>query len=183
MSREVRLHAIISAFLLLRFAFCACFGMTSSGLRKSLDIVAAIEAAKGTIVLLAGFGLLRLLHRDLHAWSSEIVEHLHLNPARKYPHIFIDLFSSLTDQRLWLMAGMALLYSTIRFAEAYGLWKQKAWAEWLALVGGCIYLPPEAYAIYKKATFIHVSALVVNLVIVLLVAKVLLQKRKTKQTH
>lgn len=157
--------------------------MTSSGLRKSLDVVAAIEAAKGAIVLLAGFGLLGLLHRDLHVWSSEIVEHLHLNPARKYPHIFIDLFSSFTDQRLWLMAGMALLYSTIRFAEAYGLWKQKAWAEWLALVGGCIYLPPEVYAIYQKATFIHVSALVVNLVIVLLVAKVLLQKRKNRQSQ
>lgn len=156
--------------------------MTSSGLRKSLDVVAAIEAAKGAIVLLAGFGLLGLLHRDLHVWSSEIVEHLHLNPARKYPHIFIDLMSSLNDRRLWLMAGMALLYSTIRFAEAYGLWKQKTWAEWLALLGGCIYLPFEVYEIFRKPSFIHVSALVVNLVIVLLMAKVLLQKQYHSHT-
>ena len=155
--------------------------MTSSGLRKSLDIVAALEAAKGTIVLLAGFGLLGLLHRDLHALSGDIVAHLHLNPAKKYPHIFIDLFSSLNDQRLWLMAGMALLYSTIRLVEAYGLWKQKTWAEWLALLGGCIYLPLEVYEIWRKASFLHISALVVNLVIVLLVAKVLLQKRQPKQ--
>lgn len=151
--------------------------MTSSGLRKSLDVVAAIEAAKGTIVLLAGFGLLGLLHKDLHALSGDIVAHLHMNPARKYPHIFIDLMSSLNDRRLWLMSGMALLYSTIRFAEAYGLWKQKTWAEWLALVGGCIYLPFEVYEVFKKPSFIHVSALVVNLVIVLLMAKVLLQRR------
>jgi len=151
--------------------------MTSSGLRKSLDVVAAIEAAKGTIVLLAGFGLLGLLHKDLHALSGDIVAHLHMDPARKYPHIFIDLMSSLNDRRLWLMSGMALLYSTIRFAEAYGLWKQKTWAEWLALVGGCIYLPFEVYEVFKKPSFIHVSALVVNLVIVLLMAKVLLQRR------
>ena len=154
--------------------------MTSSGLRKSLDLVAVLEAAKGTIVLLAGFGLLGLRHRDLHALSGDIVAHLHLNPAKKYPHIFIDLFSSLNDQRLWLMAGMALLYSTIRLVEAYGLWKQKSWAEWLALVGGCIYLPLEVYEIWRKATVLHISALVVNLVIVLLVAKVLLQKRQQK---
>lgn len=151
--------------------------MTSSGLRKSLDVVAAIEAAKGTIVLLAGFGLLGLLHKDLHALSGDIVAHLHMDPARKYPHIFIDLMSSLNDRRLWLMSGMALLYSTIRFAEAYGLWKQKTWAEWLALVGGCIYLPFEVYEVFKKPSLIHVSALVVNLVIVLLMAKVLLQRR------
>ncbi len=155
--------------------------MTSSGLRKSRDVVAALEAAKGTVVLLAGFGLLGLLHRDLHVLSSKIVMHLHLNPARKYPHIFIDLMSSLNDQRLWFMAGMAVLYSTIRFVEAYGLWKQKTWAEWLALVGGCIYLPAEVYEIAKKVTVIHVSALVVNLVVVLLMAKVLLQKRQKKQ--
>ena len=157
--------------------------MTSSGLRKSLDIVAALEAAKGTIVLLAGFGLLGLLHRDLHALSSDIVAHLHLNPAKKYPRIFIDLFSSLNDQRMWMMAGFALLYSTIRFVEAYGLWKQKTWAEWLALVGGCIYLPLEVYEIWRKVTVVHVSALVVNLVIVLLMAKVLLQKRQQKQAQ
>ncbi len=45
--------------------------MTSSGLRKSLDIVAAIEAAKGAIVLLVGFGLLGLLHRDLPALGGD----------------------------------------------------------------------------------------------------------------
>lgn len=157
--------------------------MTSSGLRKSLDVVAAIEAAKGSLVLLAGFGLLGLLHRDLHALSGEIVAHLHMDPARKYPHIFIDLMSSLNDHKLWLMAGMALLYSTIRFVEAYGLWKQKTWAEWLALVGGCIYLPAEIYEIARKITVIHVGALVVNLVVVLLMAKVLLQKRRKKQAQ
>lgn len=151
--------------------------MTSSGLRKSLDIVAAIEAAKGVIVLLAGFGLLGLLHRDLHALGEELVAQLHLNPAKKYPRIFTDLMSSLNDTRLWSLAGMALLYSTIRLVEAYGLWKQKTWAEWLALAGACIYLPFEVYEIYVKVTAVRVSALVFNLLIVLLMTRVLLQKR------
>ncbi|WP_395748446.1 DUF2127 domain-containing protein [Prosthecobacter sp.] len=157
--------------------------MTPSRLRKSLDVVAALEAAKGIVVLLAGFGLLGLLHRDLHELSGQIVRQMHLNPARKYPHIFMDLMDKLNDHRLWMMAGMALLYSTIRLVEAYGLWKQKTWAEWLALLGGCIYLPLEVYAIYRKVTFVHVSALVVNLVIVLLMGAVLLQKRRKKQAQ
>ncbi|WP_395747362.1 DUF2127 domain-containing protein [Prosthecobacter sp.] len=152
--------------------------MTSSGLRKSLDIVAAIEAAKGTAVLLAGFGLLGLLHRDLHALGEELVVQFHLNPARKYPHIFMDLMSSLNDTRLWSLAGMALLYSSLRLVEAYGLWKQKTWAEWLALAGACIYLPFEVYEIYAKVTWVRVSALVFNLLIVLLMTRVLLQKRR-----
>lgn len=152
--------------------------MTSSSLRKSLDIVAAIEAAKALVVLLCGFGLLGLLHRNLHALGEELVTTLHLNPAKKYPHIFIDLMSSLNDTRLWSLAGLALLYSTIRFVEAYGLWRQKTWAEWLALAGGCIYLPIEVYEIYAKVTVVRVSALVFNLLIVLLMTRVLLQKRR-----
>lgn len=152
--------------------------MTPSGLRKSVDIVAAIEAAKAVVVLLAGFGLLGLLHRDLHALGEELVAQLHLNPAKKYPHIFIDLMTSLNDTRLWSLAGMALLYSTIRFVEAYGLWRQKTWAEWLALAGACIYLPFEVYEIYAKVTVVRVSALLFNLLIVLLMTRVLMQKRK-----
>jgi uncharacterized membrane protein (DUF2068 family) len=157
--------------------------MTSSSLRKSVDLVAAIEAAKAIIVLLAGFGLLGLLHRDLHALGEELVATLHLNAARKYPHIFIDLMSSLNDTRLWSLADLALLYSTIRLVEAYGLWKQKTWAEWLALAGGCIYLPFEVYEIYVKVTVVRVSALVFNLLIVLLMTFVLLQKRKNAHSN
>lgn len=55
---------------------------------------------------------------------------------------------------------------------AYSLWKQKTWAAWLAIAGGCIYQPIEVYENYAKVTVVRVSALVFNLLIVLL------QKRK-----
>ncbi len=89
--------------------------------------------------------------------------------------------SSLIDTRLWSLAGLALLYSTIRFVEAYGLWRQKTWAEWLALAGGCIYLPFEVYEIYAKVTVVRVSALVFNLLIVMLMTGVLVQKRRNSK--
>lgn len=155
--------------------------MTPSALRKSLDVVAAIEAAKGIVVLLAGLGLLGLRHRDLHALSGEWVVRLHLNPDDKYPHIFINLFSSLSDRRLWLLAGLALLYAIIRLVEAYGLWRQKTWAEWLALAGACLYLPFEAREIYLQVSPFPVAALAVNLMIVLLMGRVLWQKHQSRQ--
>lgn len=154
--------------------------MTRSDMRKSLDVVAAIEAAKGVIVLLAGFGLLGLLHRDLHALGDEVVAHLHLNPAKKYPRVFLDLIGSLNDRRLWFLACMALFYSTLRFFEAYGLWHGRSWAEWLALVGAGIYLPIEIYELAAQITIIRVSALVFNLLVLLLMGRVLWQKRENK---
>ena len=153
--------------------------MTPSGTRKTLDVVATIEAAKGTIVLLAGFGALGLLHRDLHALAGEVVAHLHLNPAKHHPRIFIDLLSSLTDRKLWFLAGMAFLYAMVRFVEAYGLWRGRAWAEWLALAGAGIYVPLEIYEVGVRVSVIHVAALAINLLVVFLMGWVLLQKRPT----
>ena len=105
------------------------------------------EAAKGALVLAAGFGLLSLLHRDLQALAERLVQHSHLNPAHHYPQIFIQAASRMNDARLVALAGLAFLYSTLRFVEAYGLWRMRPWAEWLAIVAGSAYLPVEVYEI------------------------------------
>jgi hypothetical protein len=47
--------------------------------------VAAFEAAKGLLVLAAGFGLLSLLHKDVQVLAERFVDRLHLNPAKRYP--------------------------------------------------------------------------------------------------
>ena len=152
--------------------------MTTSGIQKSISTVAIIEAAKGALVLVAGFGLLELLHKDAHAISCELVSRLHLNPAQGYPRIFIDLSAGVTDGRLWFFAAMAVIYALLRFTEAYGLWKDRIWANWLALASGAIYLPLEIYDVVVKTSFIRVSALIANLVVVGIVAIRLKQKGK-----
>lgn len=152
--------------------------MTSTALRKSLGAVAAVEAAKGAIVLLVGFGLLGMMHEDLHAWGVKMVAHLHLNPAKKYPRIFLDALASLDDRRLWMMAGLALLYSIIRFAEAYGLWRGRTWAEWLALIGAGIYLPFEVYEICTARSWLALVAFIFNLLIVWLAGRALWLKQR-----
>jgi uncharacterized membrane protein (DUF2068 family) len=141
--------------------------------RRAVRLVAVFEAAKGLLVLLAGFGLLALLHRDVGAVANRLVAHLHLNPSRKYPQIFIDLASRATDERLWMFAGFAAVYATFRLVEAYGLWRERAWAEWVALVGGMIYLPIEIYGLAEKFTWLRVGTFLANVLIVALMAQVL----------
>jgi uncharacterized membrane protein (DUF2068 family) len=133
---------------------------------RGIRAVALVEAAKAILVLLAGFGLLALIHRDVHALAEKLFEHMHLNPARRYPRIFIDAASKLTDARLWMMATFAFLYASFRAIEAYGLWRERAWAEWFALVTGAVYLPVELYELALGITWIKVGAIMVNIGIV-----------------
>lgn len=142
--------------------------------------MAAFEAAKGLIVLIAGFGLLSFLGRDAEHLAAQLVHRTHLNPAHHYPQIFLEAMAKLDDTRLWLLAGFAALYASVRFVEAYGLWHQRPWAEWFAAVSGGLYVPIEVYEILHHPTWIKGAALVLNLAIVAYLMRVLSQSRRQR---
>ncbi|HST51968.1 MAG TPA: DUF2127 domain-containing protein [Pyrinomonadaceae bacterium] len=129
-------------------------------------VVAFFEALKGTLVLVAGFGLLALVHRDLEDLAERLVRHSHLNPASHYPRVFIEAAAHTSDSRLRTLAALAFAYSCVRFVEAYGLWRMRAWAEWFAIISGFIYLPAEVYELVARPTLVKAGILVLNALIV-----------------
>jgi uncharacterized membrane protein (DUF2068 family) len=133
---------------------------------RGLQTVALFEAAKGALVLLAGFGFFALLHHDAQHVADRLVRQFHLNPANHHPRIFLRLAEQATPSHLWLLAAGALCYALVRFIEAYGLWRERAWAEWLAIVSSGIYLPIEVWELLKGITWPRVVLFVVNLAIV-----------------
>jgi uncharacterized membrane protein (DUF2068 family) len=147
---------------------------------STLRAVALFEAAKGALVLLAGFGSLSLIDHDAQRLAEQLVGHLHLNPAKHYPRIFIDTAAHLTDAHLWLVATLAAVYGLVRFVEAYGLRRGRRWAEWFAAVSGGIYIPFELYELFKGVTWLALGALLVNVVIVALMINVLLRTRRVE---
>ncbi|MDB6075922.1 MAG: uncharacterized protein JWO89_3562 [Verrucomicrobiaceae bacterium] len=141
--------------------------MNKSGLHAGVRVVAVFEAAKAALVLLAGMGLLTLIHKDVQEVAERLVEHFHMNPAHHYPQVFIEAASKVTDANLWMMAGLALVYAIVRLVEAYGLWWNRRWAEWFAMVSGGLYIPVEIYEVVHHVTWIKIMVLVVNTGIVL----------------
>ena len=146
--------------------------------RGTIRLIAFFEAAKGLLVLLAGVGLLSLLHRDLHDIAIRLVHHAHLNPASRYPQIFIDAASNTHDSRLMLLAFGAATYAAIRSAEAYGLFFEKAWAEFLAAGSGAIYIPFELNRFIRQPTWLGATLFMVNVAIVAIMVRALILRRK-----
>jgi uncharacterized membrane protein (DUF2068 family) len=139
---------------------------TSNPSQLGLKAAALFEALKGLLVILAGLGLLAFVHRDAQAFAERLVLHLHLNPARHYPRVFIEAAGRLTDARLWLFATGAFAYSALRFTEAYGLWRAKPWAQWIGIVSGGVYLPVEVIALVRRPTILKAALLVLNALLV-----------------
>jgi len=143
-----------------------------------LRAVATLEAVKGLLVLLAGFGAFALIHRDVQAAADSLVRHLHLDPARHIPSIFLRAAGRMTDSRLWMLSAGALVYSGVRFAEAWGLWRARAWAEWLAALSGAIYVPFEVISLLARPTPLKVATLLVNVAVVAYLAVLLIRDAK-----
>ena len=135
--------------------------LTVAGVRA----VALFEAAKGLLVVLVGCGLLALVHRDVQHVAESLVRHMHLNPARHYPRIFISAAGRMNDRRLVLVALGAFAYAAVRLTEAYGLWFVRHWAEWLAIVSTGLYIPVEIFELVRHATVTRALILVGNLAI------------------
>ncbi|HZE61220.1 MAG TPA: DUF2127 domain-containing protein [Burkholderiales bacterium] len=144
-----------------------------------MRVVALFEALKGTIVLVAGFGLARAIHGDVGEFAEHLVHRLHLNAAKRFPRIFLDLANNLSDGQLWTLAALALAYSIFRFAEAYGLWFERRWGEWIAALSGGIYVPVEIYELSRGYSTVKLAALVLNTLVVAYMCFLLLRRRRS----
>ena len=147
--------------------------------KASIRLVAYVEAAKGLLVLVAATGLLSLLHRNLVDVAAALIAHTHLNPASRYPQIFLDAASRLQDTRLSMLALGAALYASVRLVEAYGLYHERAWAEWLAAASGAIYVPFEVLGLWRHPSAHGLGLLALNLAVVALMLRALWQRRRT----
>jgi uncharacterized membrane protein (DUF2068 family) len=144
--------------------------LAESSLRKSslgLRAIAVFEAAKGALVLLLGFGVLKLAHKNLDDVAEHLLHVLHASPAGKLSHVFLDLANHISDQSLWLLAIVAFVYAAMRGIVAYGLWRERTWAQAFELLVTGGYLPVELYWLSQHATPLKLGVLAVNLLILL----------------
>jgi uncharacterized membrane protein (DUF2068 family) len=134
--------------------------------RRLLRLVAAFELVKGLFVMLIGLSAILLVHKDAWVIAESLLALFHISTDRRWAQMFLDFADNLTDARLWMAAQLAFSYTALRFAEAYGLWKERTWAEWLAFVSGTLLLPLEIRGLMRGITLIRSGLFLANLAIV-----------------
>lgn len=150
---------------------------TWAGGDLAIRAIALLEALKGVAVLLAGSGALALLHHDIAALATTLVEHAHLNPAAHYPSVFIEAARHVDDHRLMQLAAGAAAYGCLRLAEGWGLYFRRPWAEGLAALSGAIYIPFEVRGLTAGDGWVAALLLAVNVCVVALMVNALRHRR------
>ena len=130
---------------------------------KALHAIALFEGLKGIAAITASIGLLSLAHHDVRAMAYALIGHFHLDPEAHYPRILLNDATWLTNTNLRQVVMLAWAYAAIRLLEGYGLWKDRAWAEWLASLSGAVYLPFELRHLVQHTTVINGMVLIGNI--------------------
>src|SRR5271155_1152389 len=149
--------------------------------RNLLRVVASFEFTKGVFVLLIGLTAVLLVHKDAWVIAESLLALFPVSTDRRWAQDFLDFADRLTEARLWAAAQLAFAYSVLRFAEAYGLWKERTWAEWLAFVSGTLFLPLEIRGLMRGITLLRSAMFVANLFGLLFLFFLLRSGRKRRQ--
>ncbi len=128
-----------------------------------------------------GICALALVHRDTWLIAETLLTLLHISTERRSAQMFLDFADSITDARLWAAARIAFAYASLRFTEAYGLWKERTWAEWMALVSGTLLLPLEVRELFRGVTFVRCALLIGNLAVVFYMLYVIIVNRRERR--
>jgi uncharacterized membrane protein (DUF2068 family) len=134
--------------------------------KSLLRAVATLEFVKGIFVLLIGICAILLVRKDAWVMAESLLALLHINTDRHVAQVFLDFADNLTDTRLWAAARLAFVYSALRFAEGYGLWKERTWAEWIAFLSGTLLFPLEIRELLRGITVVRSLLFAVNIGVV-----------------
>jgi len=134
--------------------------------RRALRTIAVFEAFKGVVAIAAALGMLSLLRHDLHKMAVELIGHFGLDPVDHYPRMILHYADVLADTNVQTLILLATCYIAIRFCEAYGLWQQRAWGEWLGALSGGLYIPFELRHLVHRPSLVSAAVLAINVVVV-----------------
>ncbi|ARP84959.1 DUF2127 domain-containing protein [Bordetella genomosp. 9] len=149
----------------------------ASARQRAQRVIALFEALKGLGALAASIGLLSLLHHDLRHIVFVIIGHFGLDPGGHYPEELLRLAALLQDTSVRTLVALAAAYVTLRLAEAYGLWRDRAWGEWLGALSGAIYVPFELRHLLHAPSALSAAVVLANVLIVAFLAWQLVRRR------
>jgi uncharacterized membrane protein (DUF2068 family) len=128
-------------------------------------LIGGMKLASALMLAAAGFGIFRLLDRDLGETLQHYASVLHLDPENRVVHEVIYRAAGIDRAHLRALGAGTFFYAVLEGFEGVGLLLRRRWAEYLTVVATGLLLPLEIYEIARKPTGIRILVLAANLAI------------------
>lgn len=136
-----------------------------------LRLIAAERAIRGAALIAAGIYLFGHLKSDLGRIADRWMRRIELDPNRPFLHRVVEHLHRLSSNEVRIFAIAALAYGVLELVEGVGLWLDKLWAEYLTVVATSLLVPLEVYELARKPSLLKAAGIVVNVLIVLYLAR------------
>lgn len=128
--------------------------------------IGLFKLVKGISLLIAGFGLLRLLHKDVASVAEHWIEVLRVDPDNRFVHRALLRIFNVTPKQLRELSVGTFVYAAIFLTEGTGLLTRRHWAEYMTLISTGLFIPLEAYELARHFTIAKLVVTIVNFAIV-----------------
>jgi uncharacterized membrane protein (DUF2068 family) len=140
---------------------------TRQGHDRWLITIGAFKILEGTFFVLLGFGVVRLLHRDVGDLLLRLALALRIDPESRFVNLLLDQVQLLTPHKIRLIGAGIFLKAILDFVEGIGLAMEKTWAEWLTIGLTASFLPWEIFEIVRHFTWVKVGITLLNVLVLL----------------
>ena len=147
--------------------------------QRTLHAIAIFEAIKGLAALAGIVGVIDLMHHNVRHLVIDLIGRFGQNPASHYGSVILHYADLLPNADIRVLVLLAALYILLRLSEAYGLWRDRAWGEWLGALSGALYIPFEVSHLLHRLSLISATVLIGNVIVVAFLAFQLWRRRKT----
>ncbi len=154
----------------------------------TLYAIILIKLLKGLLFVTLAIVAYCLSDNDLPAEYRHLLQHLRLNPERKFWADLAVQIGHLTQANiLWTAAG-TLVYSLFSLVEGFGLMFRVSWAGWMAIGESVFFIPIEIWELVHRTAGErphpgHTVTVLIILVINVVIVWYLLQNRHRLFRH
>ena len=131
-----------------------------------LILIGLFKLAKAILLIIAGFGALHLLHKDVAETVTHWVNVLHVDPDNRFIHRVLAKIFAVTPKQLKELSAGTFFYAALLLTEGVGLLLRKHWAEYFTVITTAALLPLEIYELAEHFTAAKVAVFVINIAIV-----------------
>ena len=129
-------------------------------------LIGVFKLLKAILLIVAGIGAIRLLHKDVGETVIHWTRVLRVDPDNRFVHGALTRVFRVTPKQLRELSVGTFIYAGLFATEGVGLLLRKPWAEYFTLVTTSGFIPLE---IYELARHFSIAKVVITLINVLIV--------------
>ena len=131
-----------------------------------LILIGVFKLVKAILLIVAGIGAIRLLHKDVADTVIHWTRVLRVDPDNRFLHGTLTRIFRVTPQQLKELSVGTFIYAGLFATEGTGLLLRKRWAEYFTLVTTGGFIPLEIYELVHRFTVAKVVITLINVLIV-----------------